>query len=92
MYNPSQVSYSLEELYTLKPESDINVTVKPATPVVSIPDQHVAIIPDMQMEHSGFWHKNKWYFIVGGAIVLGGIAYYFYVKNKKKEKDKDKSN
>jgi hypothetical protein len=86
MQNPPQKTYTVKELFALKPEF-------PETEIIAV-ESSVAPVPVPQPDFStqlpkkiGFWSKNKWYLIIGGVVCIAGTVWYLQMQSKKnKEK------
>src|SRR5258705_7192366 len=87
MENPSQSPYTIEELFRLKPEVIQELAENAAVPVMQPPaDPPNAIAPEQPIKNA-FWPKYKWYFIVGGIFLVGGISWFIYHQKQKKKKN-----
>ena len=81
MQNPKLSTYSVEELFTLKPVST-QLDAAPMKPeYTSRPDINLTTT-EAAADHLSAWSKYKW-LIIGGTIVVGCICWYAYKKNKK---------
>jgi hypothetical protein len=85
MQNPPEKTYTVEELFTLAPETAEPVFVSAEPAIVPAPIPQSDVLPELPKE-IGFWSKNKWYFIIGGVICIGGVAWYLHAQSKKKKK------
>lgn len=87
MLNPTQISYTPVELFSLKPHT-IQVNVEALKPESAYKqDISLPALAPVNGEAS-FWSSYKW-IIIGGVVVLGGLCWYAYKKN---QKDKFKEN
>lgn len=88
MQNPPQKTYTVQELFALKPE----IAGQASTPTpVPVPNPHAGNVQALPKK-IGFWDKNKWYFIIGGIVVVGGTAAWILHEQKQKNKKETKKN
>ena len=81
MLNPSQITYSPIELFTLKPDS-IQLNAEPMKIEYSGKTNINLPAPELIPNHPGFWSKYKW-IIIGSTVVVGFVCWYAYKKNQK---------
>ena len=81
MQNPQLSTYSVKELFTLKPAS-VKLDAVPMKPEFTSKMDINLNSPDPAPVYPGFLSKYKW-IIIGGVVVVGGICWYVYKKNQK---------
>ena len=87
MENPSQSTYTPEELFTLKPETIKITEAKPIMPVALVLQGAPAAVPETAFQKGGFWSKNK-AFLISGSIILGCVCLFIYSEKQKKKKQR----
>ena len=88
MENPSQLTYTTEQLFSLAP----------MVPVKTVPQvqkaatgSYIAASPIVEAPGAGCWSQNTWPIIICRALIIGGVCYYFYHK-KQKNKEANQAN